>query len=127
MSVVANMIVNFRADVRDFKKGTAAVRAEMNSLKGHLKAVGSDFGAKSPIGQLTAMLRGGGAIAGVAILANTFEDIGQATDKWAQAMRRGEMASADIYKNLIETLPVIGSLQRGIMGFWNGINTANCF
>lgn len=69
---------------------------------------------RGPLGQLASFLRGGGAVAGITLLAKEMERAAKAASDMALAFDRGEASARDVAAAAARSVPVVGSLSGAI-------------
>lgn len=125
--------IDLIANVEQYAAGMRQSAAQTQNLGGELgkieeqakrtgQTLGESFGASSPFGQTMQMLRGGGALLGIGLLARGFAQAGQAAGKLADSMQDASKNAADLQGELFQSLPIIGDLWRGVDGIWRAVS-----
>lgn len=104
---LASLIVAIRAKTTDFDTGMERVQKR---LKGFSKDASGAFGKSSPLGMLTNMAIGGGALAGLSMAMKGLESITSKALELREAFRSGAMSADDVGIALLKSVPILGSL-----------------
>ena len=93
----------------DFRNTARQADSSANSIKESLDKLKASAGRRSGIGEFAEVLRGAGAVAGIAIVGEVLE---RATGKAAELtdeFRKGEISAKGLANGILESLPIIGS------------------
>jgi predicted hydrocarbon binding protein len=143
-SIVAEIVLNtpgFDAGVKRAIEGTKAIEQNVAGLssplakaenaiaqtggkagdsyaKGFIKSLKSQMGEESAFGGAMAMLRGGGAMVGVAVVAQQLQGMAAAMEKFAIAAATGESDTGELVANMLRSIPVAGQLGDAFARFY---------
>ena len=120
-STIASLIIKLFADSSTLQQGFDDAKKKSKGFLGDLKSM---FGKSSTLGLLTKTLMGGGAIAGIGLIAKEFAKTGEEAEKLTTEFRQGKINSDQLAQGLLESVPIIGSLVKGAEGFSEALTGA---
>lgn len=100
-----NLIVKLLADTKPFEQG-------MKRAGGILKDLDQSAGGRSQLKKTLDLFKGAGAFAGLALGAKLLENMTAHAREMANAFRRGEESIGSSVENLVQAVPVLGSIRR---------------
>lgn len=110
MSTIANLAAIMTLNTQSFLSG-------LQNAERQLKKVKSQFGKGSFLGGTTELLRGGGAVAGVTLLARTIDQAAERATELTRQFGQGEISAGQMTGELIRSVPVLGDMTK----MWDSI------
>jgi hypothetical protein len=92
------------------KKVVPEVETSSRKIKEALEGIKGDYGKRSGLGELVETLRGAGAVAGIALVAEVLNKTSEKAAELSMQFRQGKIDAKGLAVGIAESLPIIGSL-----------------
>lgn len=98
------------------KHFTAAIAP---SSKGFLDNMKGMFGEESKWGKVFKLFAGTGAVAGLSMAANQFNELTIKAEAFALALHRADGSASELAADLLTSIPIVGKLGEGLARVWS--------
>lgn len=110
---IATLVTRLTADESAFKSGLQRAQDELKRFEKQTKSV---LGKQSALGQGFGLLKGGAAVAGLAVASNVVASFTQKVSALTRELDRGRIGAADFARGLVDSIPVISGVANAVEG-----------